>query len=156
LPWLFERALVLGSAGGVVETTGELGGVAMWAAPAGAADGAVSPRAALGVVLRARFTLPRLRRYLEHNARLKDRVHPAPCVVLSGIGVDPALQGRGIGSALLAAGLLRADEEGAVVFLGTNTARNLPLYERHGFEVAAEAPVPDGGPPTWAMLRRPA
>jgi ribosomal protein S18 acetylase RimI-like enzyme len=146
---------VLGAAGGIVETTEELDGVAVWAAPTRAVDAAVSPRAVAGVMLRARLSLPRLRAYLEHNARMKDEVHPAPCVVLSGIGVHPALQGHGIGSALLESGLRRADEDGSVVFLGTNTARNLPLYERHGFEVVAESPVPGGGPPTWVMLRRP-
>jgi ribosomal protein S18 acetylase RimI-like enzyme len=86
---------------------------------------------------------------------LKSRLHPEPCVVLSGIGVEPARQGRGLGSALLESGLGRADRDNVAVFLGTNTERNLPLYERHGFEVLGEEPVPGGGPPTWAMLRRP-
>jgi GNAT superfamily N-acetyltransferase len=128
--------------------------VAVWSA-ARETDAPASPRTVLAVLVRARLELPRLRRYLEHNAELKERVHPAPCVVLAGIGVDPSVRRRGIGSALLHAGLERADRGRSAVFLGTNSERNLPLYERHGFAVVAEEPVPGGGPPTWAMLRHP-
>jgi hypothetical protein len=36
----------------------------------------------------------------------------------------------------------------------TNSEGNIRFYEQHGFEVALEAPMPDGLP-TWAMVRRP-
>lgn len=52
------------------------------------------------------------------------------------IGVDPAYQGHGIGSALLRGLLDKADELGAAVVLEvrTDNAPALVLYERHGFE----------------------
>ena len=53
------------------------------------------------------------------------------------IGVDPAYQGHGIGSALLRTLLERADELLAPVVLEvrTDNATALALYRRHGFEV---------------------
>jgi [ribosomal protein S18]-alanine N-acetyltransferase len=51
------------------------------------------------------------------------------------IGVDPAHQGRGVGTALLRALLAIADDEAAPVFLEvrTDNAAAIRLYERHGF-----------------------
>jgi hypothetical protein len=46
------------------------------------------------------------------------------------------------------------DRDGAIACLESSNARNLPLYERHGFEVLGE--VQTGGSPTiWPMLRVP-
>lgn len=51
------------------------------------------------------------------------------------IGVHPDHQGQGIGTALLEALLIRADELGAPVFLEVRTDNDaaIRLYERHGF-----------------------
>ena len=63
--------------------------------------------------------------------------------------------GSGIGSALLrhrlAALDARADEP---AYLESSHERNLPLYERYGFDVVRRIDGPDGGPPVWGMLRR--
>jgi ribosomal protein S18 acetylase RimI-like enzyme len=69
------------------------------------------------------------------------------------VAVDPALQGRGRGSALVRDGLSRADEAGLPCYLNTNTPANLPFYERLGFTVLEEASLGKGGPPAWAMRR---
>ena len=46
------------------------------------------------------------------------------------IGVDPARQGRGLGSLLLRAGLARVDQDGVECRLFTDQPRNVPLYQR--------------------------
>ncbi|MFJ6391391.1 GNAT family N-acetyltransferase [Streptomyces sp. NPDC091972] len=56
--------------------------------------------------------------------------------------VDPALQGRGLGSAVLRTLLARTDADGGPVRLNVlqgSAARR--LYERHGFVVEIEDPV---------------
>jgi ribosomal protein S18 acetylase RimI-like enzyme len=68
------------------------------------------------------------------------------------MGVEPASQGHGIGSALLEEVLVAADRDGAAACLDATSPRNLRLYERHGFETTAELAVP-GGPPLWQMWR---
>lgn len=64
------------------------------------------------------------------------RFHPhEPHWYLSMVGVDPARQGRGHGSALLKAGLARCDADGLPAYLESSNPKNVPLYERFGFEV---------------------
>ena len=64
---------------------------------------------------------------------------------------DPDHQGGGIGSALVKLGLARAAEDGIPAYLEAGNPRNVPLYERLGFKVIAEADAPDGGPHIWFM-----
>jgi ribosomal protein S18 acetylase RimI-like enzyme len=61
-------------------------------------------------------------------------------------------QGRGLGSALLEAGLARCDSEGASAYLESSNPKNIPLYERYGFE-ALGVIEPDDFPPLTPMLR---
>ncbi|HSW43622.1 MAG TPA: N-acetyltransferase [Patescibacteria group bacterium] len=69
------------------------------------------------------------------------------------LGVDPDRQGRGVGSQLLAHGLLRADEAGQACGLETSNERTMALYRRFGFEVRGEARPFRSGPPVWSMWR---
>jgi predicted N-acetyltransferase YhbS len=84
---------------------------------------------------------------------LEHRASPLPHWYLSGIGVEPERQGRGIGSALMRAGLDRADAAGEPAVLITHSASNLPFYERHGFSAVVEEDLEEGGPTAWAMAR---
>ena len=81
--------------------------------------------------------------------------HPAePCWYLPLIGVDPTSQGRGYGSALLRHALEQVDRTGSVAYLESSNPRNVPLYERHGFEALGR--IQAGSSPTLVpMLRRP-
>ena len=73
---------------------------------------------------------------------------------LAAIGVDPARQGRGYGSALLRHGLERCDAQGVPAYLEATSERNKELYESHGF--AAIGVMRSGSsPPMWPMLRKP-
>jgi ribosomal protein S18 acetylase RimI-like enzyme len=70
------------------------------------------------------------------------------------IGVDPAHQGKGIGSALLRHVLHMCDSQQSLAYLEATSPQNIPLYERHGFEVLGRIQVADS-PPVVPMLRRP-
>jgi ribosomal protein S18 acetylase RimI-like enzyme len=77
-----------------------------------------------------------------------------PCWYLPMIGVDPACQGHGYGSALLRFGLDRIDRARAAAYLESSSPRNIPLYERHGFVVTGT--IQSGGSPAIVpMFRRP-
>ncbi|MGI5347552.1 GNAT family N-acetyltransferase [Streptomyces sp. CA-250714] len=78
-----------------------------------------------------------------------------PTWFLATVGVDPEAQGSGLGSAVVRAGLDAADRAGQPAFLETSAERNVAFYERLGFTVTAELVLPDSGPRTWAMSRRP-
>jgi len=82
------------------------------------------------------------------------RVHPReqPHWYLSYLGVDPALQGHGIGAALLRSRLAQCDEEGLPAYLESSNVENDPLYEHFGFNVTAALDLPEGAPvvnPMW-------
>lgn len=79
--------------------------------------------------------------------------HPeVPHWYLPFVGVDPAAQGQGVGSALLAASLAMVDAEGMPAYLESTNPRNVPLYERFGFRVTAEIQA-GASPPMHAMWR---
>ncbi len=69
------------------------------------------------------------------------------------IGVAPAAQGRGLGGALLRAGLAEADRLGVAACLETAKPANVALYQAFGFRIVAEWDAPGGGPHFWTMQR---
>ncbi|SJN23926.1 puromycin N-acetyltransferase, putative [Mycetocola reblochoni REB411] len=73
---------------------------------------------------------------------------------LGELGVAAAGRGRGIGTALLAHGLARADAEDAAAYLESSTPRNRRLYRRNGFVELAPIVGIDGAEP--AAMWRPA
>ncbi|MFI2612780.1 GNAT family N-acetyltransferase [Kitasatospora sp. NPDC018619] len=78
-----------------------------------------------------------------------------PAWFLNTVAVAPEAQGRGLGSRVLASGIEAAAREGYPAFLETSTERNVAFYERLGFEVTAEVPLPEGGPRIWCLRRNP-
>lgn len=80
--------------------------------------------------------------------------HPTePHWYLPMIGVDPARQGKGTGSALMKAALTKVDDDGLIAYLESSNEKNIPLYERHGFEVIGR--IQSGSSPVlYPMLRK--
>lgn len=70
------------------------------------------------------------------------------------IGVDPDHQGKGYGSALMEHALIPCDRENKLAYLESSNARNVPLYERYGFEVIGSIQA-GTSPPIIPMLRKP-
>ncbi|KQW06613.1 GCN5 family acetyltransferase [Leifsonia sp. Root4] len=79
---------------------------------------------------------------------------PAGAWTLETVGVDPARQGTGLGTAVTTAGLGMMDGRAATVALETSDERNVRLYRRLGFAVAATTAIP-GGPTVVSMTRTP-
>ena len=72
---------------------------------------------------------------------------------LDAIGVDPSRQGQGIGSRLLETANARADADAMPIVLVTLQPRNVPLYERHGYETVCGGTEPSSGLAWWGMKR---
>jgi GNAT superfamily N-acetyltransferase len=82
-----------------------------------------------------------------------EHAHPTvPHEYLWFVGVVPDVQGQGVGSALLAAGLAHADAQGVPSYLEATTPESKALYERHGFVSRPPLRVLDC-PPLWPMRR---
>jgi ribosomal protein S18 acetylase RimI-like enzyme len=155
LPWLFRVGFDV-TAADVWATAGKVLGAARWMPPG-------RPSMRVGPTLRALVTTPlRLGSatgpFLSYGGAveaLRAEAMPGSHWYLAGIGVDPAAQRRGIGSALLQPGLTAAAQDGLPAVLLTNSAGNLPFYEGHGFEVVREGSTPENGPHAWAMVKGP-
>jgi GNAT superfamily N-acetyltransferase len=64
-----------------------------------------------------------------------ERVHPRePHYYLRLLGCDPAMQGKGIGAALLAPMMAKLDADKMPAYLESSNDKNLTFYRRHGFE----------------------
>ena len=92
--------------------------------------------------------LPRAMKWV---AAWTERDPAEPHVHLGPIGVAPDVQGRGIGSQMLALYCDQLDATGADGYLETDKPENVRLYERFGFQVRVEAFVL--GVPNWFMRR---
>jgi GNAT superfamily N-acetyltransferase len=81
--------------------------------------------------------------------------HPSvPHWYLPLIGVDPALHGKGYGSALMEHALTHCDRDQKLAYLESSNSKNRTLHERHGFELLGTIQV-GSSPPICPMLRKP-
>ena len=72
------------------------------------------------------------------------------------VGVRTALQGQGVGTALMQPTLQRAESAGLPAYIEASSQRSAALYERLGFVHMGAFELPDGGPSVWPMRRPPA
>ncbi len=83
------------------------------------------------------------------------RGHPnEPHWFLPLIAIDPFLRGKGFGAALMEYGLAACDRDGAPAYLDSTHRRNIPFYERFGFELVRTIEI-GGHPPVYPMIRAP-
>jgi GNAT superfamily N-acetyltransferase len=153
-PRFFRILLRHFSAHATVLTTGAAGAAAIWTPPEPQAPGRF---ARLGFTLRLGALLGRR---IPRGARIGTALESLHCEephwYLAILGTEPAAQGRGIATSLLAPILARCDAAGLPARLETATEANLGFYQARGFAVVGEAQVADGGPRLWALQRPPA
>lgn len=124
-------------------------GVAIWLRP-----GVHPDEVLLGQVIESTVDARHAPRVLEVLEEL-GRWHPRePHWYLPFIGVDTPSQRAGLGSLLLRHALRQVDDEHAPAYLETANPGNIPLYSRHGFELAATVNLPSA--PTLFPMVRPA
>ena len=129
------------------------GAAAVWLPPGvpSTAGGLVEQLKLLPMFLRL-CGVPRLLRG-QAMADAMEKHHPhEPHFYLAFVGVAPRLQGMGLGSAILAATLERADAAEMPAYLENSNPKNAPLYQRHRFIVRTNI-APAGAPPLMAMWR---
>ncbi|MFD2768013.1 GNAT family N-acetyltransferase [Micromonospora eburnea] len=158
IPGLAERRVVYhryfrlmldhGLRQGRVDTTTDLTGVAIWyrredVIPAGPdlhdelekACGEYAPKFLLLDAL-----------FAAHHPRV-------PHDYLAYLAVDPAAQGRGVGSALLNHAHRTLDARNEPAYLEASNEHNRRLYLRHGYQSGPPVQASTGAPPIWPMWR---
>ncbi|XVQ10142.1 GNAT family N-acetyltransferase [Spirillospora sp. CA-255316] len=135
---------------GRVWVAGDVDAVSVWTTPETGPEifGELAPRF-------AELAGDRLGAYEAAETAMGAHRPRGPVWFLGVVGVDPGRQGSGLGRAVIRPGLEAAERDGVPAFLETSEARNVAFYERLGFEVTAEYPLPCGGPTTWSMIRHP-
>ena len=155
LPWLFRVGFEITQAE-VWTTRRGVVGCARWLPP-GPPHVHVGPmlRALVATPMRVREGTTRFLAYGRAVEAMRAETVPEAHWYLAGIGVDPSVQRRGVGGALLRPGLDAADQARLPAALLTNSERNLSFYERHGFVIIREGRTPENGPHAWMMRREP-
>lgn len=132
----------------------EILGGAIWLPPAHWQPGFLAQLHAAPDHVRALTSAwPRAAKY----GRAMEEAHPKePHWYLKVIGVDPAWQGRGVGSVLLRSRLKRCDEDRQPAYLEVATEDGVSLYEHFGFRRIGSLNMPEGAPAVTTMWREPA
>ena len=136
-----------GFAHGAAHLTAGGTAAAMWLPPG------IQPDSEALATLVAKHTPEEQQADMERVFAQMETHHPSePCWYLPLIGVDPLCQGRGYGSALLRHALEQCDREGMPAYLESSNPRNIPLYQRYGFEIIGT--IQAGTSPTVVPMRR--
>ncbi|GAA5190878.1 GNAT family N-acetyltransferase [Rugosimonospora acidiphila] len=134
----------------VDEHTGELSGVALWFPLTAPLPGPADYDVRIKNASESAFDRVRIL-----DAALEAHHPLEPHHYLAFIAVQPRLQNRGIGSALLDRHHARLDDAGIPAYLEANDPRNRDLYLRHGYVCRPEIRLEDDGPSIWPMWREP-
>jgi ribosomal protein S18 acetylase RimI-like enzyme len=132
-------------------------GVALWLLPGKTAMSLGKMHKAGMLAAPFRMGLSAFSRFMgfaAHTDKLHKAAAPMPHYYLFAVGVLPSAQGKGVGGLLVRSMLERTDREKLPTYLETQSCRNVELYKRLGFNVAAEEPFPKiEGLNNWGMLR---
>ncbi|MGY0002476.1 GNAT family N-acetyltransferase [Micromonospora sp. I033] len=144
----FRYMLALGLHHGRVDTTHDLSGVAIWYQR----DETPPPHPDHLYGLEE-ITGQYAPKFLLLDAMFEARHPRLPHAYLAYIGVDPAVQSRGVGSTLLAHAHQALDAENLPAYLEASNPRNRNLYARHGYQAGPPMQPTSAGPSFWPMWR---
>ncbi len=141
LPPLYERMIRFGLLAGEVYATADVPeGVSIWLPPN--AKWTRENMEASGMhefaTLIGNDAYQRYREVVSREWQARLREVPGPGWYLFILGVEPRVQRRGLGGALMRPILDRADSEQVVCYLETENERNVPFYLKQGFDVVVD------------------
>jgi GNAT superfamily N-acetyltransferase len=87
----------------------------------------------------------------DRREHMKDKSY----LYLQAIGVLPEFQGQGLGGRLLKPMFAKADKEGILIYLETETETNRQIYSKYGFQTLKEGRAPGADFLFWEMVREP-
>jgi ribosomal protein S18 acetylase RimI-like enzyme len=129
------------------DVAGDFAAVALWLPPGIEPDGE-----AMGKIIEAHMPPENI----EDGSGLVEQMnkfHPKePHWYLPLIGTDPAHQGKGFGSDLMAHAIWRCEESRMPAYLESSKPSNVPFYERYGFEVMGT--IQQGSSPVLTPMYR--
>jgi ribosomal protein S18 acetylase RimI-like enzyme len=79
--------------------------------------------------------LDRVSAVLKREAMIKSNHPKEPIAYLWFIGVNPQLQGKGVGSAFIQEVIKECERKKRPIYLETSMEKNLPFYKKFGFEI---------------------
>jgi ribosomal protein S18 acetylase RimI-like enzyme len=132
-------------------------GVALWQPPGRFPLSTLRKARMALALLRAALAAPRAFPGFARSGAALERAFPdEPAWYLETLGIHPDAQRRGVGGALLAAGLAMVDADHVACRLHTSDEANLAYYGRWGFELTYPGfPASPGGPTYYGMTRPP-
>jgi len=158
LPSLYERMIRFGMLAGEVYATSDVPeGVAIWI-PTNAkwtrenieASGMHEFATLIG-----NDAYQRYREVVSQEWQARLREIPGPGWYLFILGVEPRIQRRGLGGALMRPILARADTEQLVCYLETENERNVAFYLKQGFDLIVSEEAGTSGVRFWTFRRNP-
>ncbi len=143
--------------GHVFQPEVETYGISVWSTPLNAQEAAQKSEDKKSMIL-SQMGKSCLQAYEEINAFMSGAAEPLISDrdwYLSIVGILPEYQGKGLGGNLIQPILKKADAVGISTFLETFTPRNMPFYERLGYETLGVFLEPVTRSNYWLMRREP-
>ena len=143
---------------GVVVSTSNLKGISLWFPPKNAFISIWKSikSGSLSLIFKIKWkNLHILRKNDDFIEELHKKLVPAPHWYLSTIGIDPKHQGKGIGRRMLRFMINSIAKDHKIIFLETNSEKNVKLYKRFGFRILHKVLTPRTNIYHWSMIRCP-